>query len=214
MPKNLRRRAVTREPTFEKVREGGPQGRLMARFVCDTCGAHVQTPLVHNNAGGLSGTATVQRAIQGTGWTVNGARVSCPRCVAATAARAKGDRPDPKPEPRPQPAEVIPMTETKPREASPQERIKIRSILDKHFDDGAGQWLDGYSDQRAGEEIGVPWALVTRIREAAYGPIRVDPEIGAIRAELIQIGRDLATMTERHAAAQKRLDALLAKRAA
>ena len=105
------------------------------------------------------------------------------------------------------------MTETKPREASPQERVKIRSILDKHFDDGAGQWLDGYSDQRAGEEIGVPWALVTRIREAAYGPIRVDPEIGAIRAELIQIGRDLAAMTERHAAAQKRLDALLAKRA-
>ena len=214
MPKNLRHSAVTREPSFEKVREGGPQGRLMARFVCATCGAHIQTPLVHNGAGGLSGTATVQRAMQGTGWQLNGARMCCPRCVAANTARAKGDRPDPKPQAKPPPAEVPPMTDQQPREASPQERVKIRSILDKHFDDGAGQWLDGYSDQRAGEEIGVPWALVTRIREAAYGPIRVDPELAAVKTELIQIGRELTTLTERHGAAQKRLDALLAKRAA
>ena len=97
---------------------------------------------------------------------------------------------------------------TGPREATPQERVKIRAMLDKHFDDSAGQWLDGYSDQRAGEEIGVPWALLTRIREAAYGPIRVDPEIAALQAFMAQITRDLAALTERQASAQKRLDAL------
>ncbi|MFM2150274.1 MAG: hypothetical protein RLZZ187_2580 [Pseudomonadota bacterium] len=100
------------------------------------------------------------------------------------------------------------------REPTQQERIKIRQVLDQHFDDEAGCWLNGYSDQKAGEEIGLPWAMVTRIREAAYGPIRVDPEVAALRAELVQIGRELASVTEKHIAAQKRLDALTAKRAA
>lgn len=106
------------------------------------------------------------------------------------------------------------MADIKPRDPTPQERVKIRSVLDSYFDDAAGCWLDGYSDQKAGEEIGVPWALVTRIREAAYGPIRVDPEVAGLRAELAQIGRELAALTEKHGAAQKRLDGLLAKRSA
>lgn len=106
------------------------------------------------------------------------------------------------------------MADLKMREATPQERVKIRAVLDKQFDDGAGCWLDGYSDQKAGEEVGVPWAIVTRIREAAYGPIRVDPEVAGLRAELVQIGRELVALTEKHAAATKRLEALAGKRAA
>jgi len=106
------------------------------------------------------------------------------------------------------------MAEQKLREATPQERVKIRAVLDKSFDDAAGCWLDGYSDQKAGEEIGVPWAIVTRIREAAYGPIRVDPEVAGLRAELVQIGREIAALMEKHSAATKRLDALAGKRGA
>lgn len=101
-----------------------------------------------------------------------------------------------------------------PRDPTQQERIKIRQLLDHRFDDEAGCWLDGYSDQKAGEELDLPWSMVTRIREAAYGPIRVDPEVAALRAELVQIGRELATLQEKHAGAQKRLDAMMAKRKA
>jgi hypothetical protein len=100
------------------------------------------------------------------------------------------------------------------RDPTPEERMRIRRILDTRFDDGAGCWLDGYSDQKAGEEAKVPWAMVTRIREAAYGPIRVDPEIAALRAEMAQIARDLVALNDKHAAAVKRLDNLNAKRAA
>lgn len=98
------------------------------------------------------------------------------------------------------------------REPTQQERIKVRQVIDQHFDDEAGFWLNGYSDQKAGEEIGVPWALVTRIREAAYGPIRVDPEVAALKMELAQIGRELSAVVEKHQAAMKRVDALVAKR--
>jgi hypothetical protein len=92
------------------------------------------------------------------------------------------------------------------RDPTQAERLKIRSILDKAFDDNAGCWLDGYSDQKAGEEIGVPWALVTRIREAAYGPIRVDPEVAGILAAL----KSLTTEQARLAAEQTKLAAAIA----
>ncbi len=76
---------------------------------------------------------------------------------------------------------------TLPREATTAERVKVRALLDANFDDAAGRYLDGYSDQRIGEEVGVPWAIVARIREVGYGPIKVDPEIDAIRSEMAKL---------------------------
>jgi hypothetical protein len=64
------------------------------------------------------------------------------------------------------------------------QRLKIRDLLDNHFDDKAGAYLDNYSDEKIGAEVGIGHAAVTMIREAAYGPIRVDPELAALRAEL------------------------------
>lgn len=198
-----------RDLPFTPLRNAGGDNREVARFVCSRCAGHVESPLIKSGQRrSMNPEATIKR-VQAVGWQISGLRVECPRCVASSAARAAGDKPDPKPT-----AKVIPMAEVKMREPTPQERVKIRGILDKHFDDGAGCWLDGYSDQKAGEEINVPWALVTRIREAAYGPIRVDPEIAAMKAEMAQIGRELAALAEKHNAAQKRLEAMLAKRAA
>lgn len=197
------------------------RGSEMARFTCRRCGGHDLLPLVRQ-AKAFNPQATVKRALA-AGWDSSGLVATCPACMAARAAQRKGESPGPKAPA----AEVIRMSDAKPapREATPQERVKIRAILDKHFDDGAGCWLDGYSDQKAGEEIGVPWALITRIREAAYGPIRVDPEVAALRAELVHIQREVQAISERWEterkalagkleSAAKRLDALHAKRCA
>lgn len=201
--------------------QGGGPGVEFARFECRQCGGHDEFQAATSGRN-CNMVATAARA-EAAGWAFRNSRATCPRCLAASRARAKGESPAPKPIPPamvaraaiPAPTETT-MPDPKPvmREATPQERVKIRGVLDKHFDDGAGCWLDGYSDQKAGEEVGVPWAIVTRIREAAYGPIRVDPEVVGLRAELAQIGRDLAALTEKHAAAAKRLDGLAARRAA
>lgn len=71
-----------------------------------------------------------------------------------------------------------------PRDPTPNEKAKVRLLLDHHFDDAAGRYLDGYSDQRIGEETEIPWASVKLLREAAYGPLREDPVILEIRGEL------------------------------
>lgn len=117
------------------------------------------------------------------------------------------------------------MSDIKLREPSYEERLKIREALDKYFDDQAGCWLDDWSDQKAGAHANVPWAMVTRIREAAYGPIKVDPEVAAIRALLAQLSAEIKALaagqaeavrvlTEKAEAASKRVEALRARRVA
>lgn len=100
------------------------------------------------------------------------------------------------------------------RDPTYDERMRIRRILEECFDDKAGQWLEGLDDKKAGEKINVPWALVTRIREAAYGPIRVDAELVAIRQEMDAIDQGIialsaraAELMQRHAALAKRIEA-------
>jgi hypothetical protein len=74
------------------------------------------------------------------------------------------------------------------RATASETKMKIRNMLDKHFADDKGAYLDGYSDQRIGVELGVPWKEVADLREVAYGPIKEDPELTAVKTavELIQ----------------------------
>lgn len=83
-------------------------------------------------------------------------------------------------------------TEALPRDATIDQKVKIRTLLDKHFDDLAGHYLDGYSDQRIGHEVDVPWGIVAKIRDAGWGPIRANPEFAAIRKDL----KDLSDKVE------------------
>lgn len=198
------------EVGFDVIHAKAGEAARMARVPCHKCTATLEIPM----PGKLLPPNVVAKFAARAGWRMDGERRSsnrCPACIGGKTQHSLDNTPPLNP------AKVIPMAEAKaagPRELTQPERLKIRAILDKHFDDGAGCWLEGYSDQKAGEEIGVPWAFVTKVREAAYGPIRVDPEVAALKAELAQIGRDIAALTEKHAAAEKRLAALVSKRAA
>jgi hypothetical protein len=161
--------------------------RDVARFVCARCPIELEVAPTWP----LNPEAVAKRA-SAYGWRVDAYRKSEARCPDCQARRSPGDRPDPKPPAPPQTAKVIPMTvaaidpkpKAQPPEPTKDQRLKIRALLDKHFDDHTGAYLDSYSDQRIGEEVGIAWAAVARIREAAYGPIRVDPEVAGLRAEL------------------------------
>jgi hypothetical protein len=83
-----------------------------------------------------------------------------------------------------------------PRTLTAHERTKVRQLLDGHFDELKGQYLEGYDDKRIGEECNVPWALVTQIRELAYGPIKEDPEKVAFRAEAKALREEFLKMAK------------------
>ncbi len=78
-----------------------------------------------------------------------------------------------------------------------EQRAAIRNLLDHHFDDGIGRFLDGMSDQKIAEKLGLPAVHVKTIREAAYGPEKADPELVNHQTEVERLSRDLASVKAR-----------------
>jgi hypothetical protein len=68
----------------------------------------------------------------------------------------------------------------------------IRRLLEENFDDSLGEYLEGSDDQTVALAAKVPRVHVTTIREAAYGPIRVDPALAAARKEMAAVGSAIA----------------------
>ncbi|EME69899.1 hypothetical protein H261_10859 [Paramagnetospirillum caucaseum] len=90
------------------------------------------------------------------------------------------------------------------RPATPDERMRIRHKLDGVFDDAKGMYLDGYSDQRVAEELKLPRKMIEQIREAAYGPIRTDPEIEQLRTDITSLVSQASALANRLAEVEKR----------
>lgn len=61
------------------------------------------------------------------------------------------------------------------RKASFSDARRIMEVLDKHFDEDKGAYLDGQSDARVAEKLGMPRVFVEHVREEAYGPLKVRP---------------------------------------
>ena len=191
---------------FEVV--GVPRGDkrgTVARFTCTSCEAKDEvtvTPGASLNPEAFANTMKT-RGWEADPWRTN--RTRCPRCARArtkaandpdselrrTAARLAAAPPTPPPEPPPMPSkQPAPVARTEAtvtpiREPTSDQRAKVRELLATHFDDDAGMYLGGYDDKRVAEEAGnLPWAMVSRIREAAFGPIRITPEMAELREQI------------------------------
>lgn len=179
---------MKRLPFEKKSRMINGTWREVAHFTCARCGGHADLRLV-GAGNSWNPEATVKLAVE-DGWdaSLNSTRAECPRCVGARKTRAAGESPGPKrgrfyeramaAVEKSTSAEVIQMS-TALKPLSSEQRLRIRALLDKHFDDGAGRYLDGYSDHRIATELDLPRLHVETIREAAYGAIRVPPEMEA-----------------------------------
>jgi hypothetical protein len=76
------------------------------------------------------------------------------------------------------------------------QRMAIRDHLDKSFDDELGAYRAGMSDARVAELVGVARIHVETIRETAYGPIRVDPVMVALRDENVALKGEIAALRD------------------
>ena len=173
--------------------DGKPQ--FVARLTC-RCGAHVDQTIVGNH----NPEAVVKR-FRGMGWEadIQTARLArCPECIEA--------REKPKKEiVVQQTVNATPNKIATPPAITGEQRAKIRGLLDAHFDDAAGRYLDGYSDQRIGTEANAPWATVKEIREVGYGPIRGDAAVDELKAVVADIKKLLASLEPKIEACEKRL---------
>lgn len=142
-----------------------------AQFVCTQCSAtrdEVQR-------GGALSPEMIEKRARRAGWYVESGRpssVRCPDCTPAAPARPQKKK------------DLPPMAD--PRSLTNDQRVLIRSLLDTHFDDKRGEYLDGYSDEKIAQEAACPRVHVHNIREAAYGPVLVTAELVAARAAVAE----------------------------
>jgi hypothetical protein len=198
-----------------QIREtGGP--RTIARIWCAACGSTLDLTLTANRHAD-----NVERRAKAKGWDCDKNRANrtiCPDCKAAPPARIKPAMPvvpkacrsatavKPAIPAIPTANMEPPMTTITPavRPATPDEGMRIRHKLDGVFDDAKGMYLDGFSDQRVAEELKLPRKMIEQIREAAYGPIRTDPEIEQLRTDIVALIAMASTLTNRLAEVEKR----------
>jgi len=160
-----------------------------ARFTCHKCGTTLDIP--------EAGTPAVQpsvyvRRANDRGWRADerhASSVVCPACQ-----RRKPN--DPESELKKALMNGTSHTNVTPlappvREPTAEDRTKIRGALDTHFDEMVGAYHDDWSDEKIATSLNVPRAWVERMREAAFGPIRLDPVLAGLRAEMAQAKRDL-----------------------
>lgn len=122
------------------------------------------------------------------GWQL-GRAPKCPECHEAAKATPLKKEPL---------MTVVPMKETpKPRPLSPDEKTRVRQKLDGCFDELRGVYLDGQSDQKIGESLGIPWASVREYREIAFGPLKGNEETAALKGDIDKLAADLAAVMSR-----------------
>jgi len=109
--------------------------------------------------------------------------------------------------------DIVPLIEkasAMPREMTQEQRLQIRRMLDQYFDDKEGCYLVGdkgeaMSDQMIGQAAGVPWGEVTKIREAAYGKIMVDPALAPLRQQMTELEKHGAALADAHALFERKM---------
>ncbi len=171
-----------------------PRGRV-ARITCAAAGCSTQEEISiragHNPE-------AVAKEFRRRGWKADvqtASKARCPACVTAKAPH------DPDELLRQHQARQEQQEETMATIAPPSktaltvdDKRRIRHLLDANFDDAQGAYLAGYSDQRIGAELGLPWALVSEYRDQTYGPIKIDPDVQAAKEMLIQIDQAIQTL--------------------
>lgn len=166
-------------------RKEGDRFTQVRRLTCCICDAHHDI-----TAGTLSGEGIAKR-FRAIGWDVDNRgvhRALCPSCVSRKKEKATVTTK----------TAAAPAAESAAdREPTSDQRAAIRRLLDANFDDKVGAYLDGYSDQRIGKELNVPWSWVQRLREAAYGPIRVDPALTRLQESIQALQGEMANMDTR-----------------
>lgn len=207
---------------FDIVSSGQARNRAVARFTCE-CGGKIEVSL--GGPGRLNPEA-LANTVRQRGWAADHRRPSVTKCPSCRRKRRKND-PDseikrimatnPSPPPPPTVLKVPAAAEpaaVQPRPLTQDQRLAVRNLLDQHFDDSKGMYLDGMTDQAIADRAKVPRIHVESIREAAYGPIRVDDELAKARAGLEIVLQDARAAVSRIEEYLATVDKLIQQKAA
>jgi len=70
------------------------------------------------------------------------------------------------------------------REPTTKEIAAIARSLDESFDSLRGAFVEGHNDRTIGAKLNLPWAIVQKVREELFGPLKSSSEIDALNEQL------------------------------
>jgi hypothetical protein len=182
--------------SFRNTNRGGGRSQD-AVAVCATAGCNQEVGVTWNKQ---NNPRSIAEKIRREGWEIDPnhqGKNACPSCIANRRTRRAGESiKTPQGEKDMKTAVNGEATALAVRELTHDERFNVRCGLDEHFDDKAGAYLNGYSDQRLGADLSLPWAAVAKLREAAYGPLKSNTELAAIGSDLRNLERAVAGAAE------------------
>jgi len=173
-------------------RRGEPAYRLTRRFqdgahkhflnVDCRCGEHLELGWALGNE-----PTKIAKKMRALGWGFEPFKKKLCMCPACYRSNKKEDTTVTQDNVTPIAAAMVNKPAAQPRVLSPPEKQRVRALLDGNFDDATGRYLAGWSDQRIGTELDVPWSRVAELREMAYGPLKEDPRLDQLRVELTDL---------------------------
>jgi hypothetical protein len=137
----------------------------------------------------------IAKKFQQRGWEVdmrNARRCRCPSCVSAPKKEKEAEVIDMKRHATTTPTITAPPTATAAVALAsvtptPQEFRRISKLLEEHFDEVEGYYAKGWSDVRVADATQTTKEVVAKVRDQAFGALKGDPEIDALRRELADI---------------------------
>lgn len=206
--------------------EGQPVPRY--RLVCGSCGCG--ETLGRMNFGQAVADTQVPKKFEDKGWQVgkrhDGRDDRCPACANREQdQRRRRLHVVPQEEIKPVSKAILTLTEVpamkavppvadKPREMTRDERRLIWAKLEEVYVDERAGYSAGWTDARVAEDLGIPRAWVSTIRDENFGPgvseevEKTLAEARAVAAQVANFSADMAALTARGAELLKRVDAV------
>jgi len=177
---------------------------------CIECGGEGR---LHWNTGG-NHPDFVARKYRGMGWQFDAYRPRkcvCPECVTGKKSPAGAPATQEEPDDMAKSNSYTPPTtdtavlraaqtmmegeDITGRALTANEKARVRRLLDSHFDDQLGRYIDNYDDERVSKETNIPRAFVSEYRELAYGPLKADPAVEAVKAEAVALRQEFVELS-------------------
>jgi len=160
---------------WTRHREIIPGGTTLntARLECKLCGEHESISLRKHLP-----PEVLAKKFGSMGWDVNRTNGTCPAC------KLKGKEKLPVETPM---ATVTPIKPQQPKTLTEPTMRQMRDIfeaLEMYWASDKGQYTGGYSDEKIGQEMGLPSAAIAKVRKEAFGDFKFDPEVEALMEEL------------------------------
>jgi len=165
------------EVPWARTRERIPGGGtiMAARLECKSCQNHELITLRKHLP-----PEVIAKKFGSMGWDVNRTNGTCPACKMAPHPKQEAEMVivAPKKQVDQPQAKTVSLAEPTMRQMR-----DIFEALEMYWSSEKGQYTGGYSDEKIGLEMGLPSAVIVKVRKEAFGDFKFDPEIEALMTE-------------------------------